>query len=112
MEIINLANRKEVEVNINGVECIVSLSLKNISHFQENNKIGLQQALDKMQKGDLEIILKLIYSMVSNKKTGKILGVKFFKDYDEIGIVQALSPIITELISNEMPKAKTESEKK
>ena len=33
MEIINLSNIKEVEVNINGNECIVSLSLKNINHF-------------------------------------------------------------------------------
>ena len=41
MEIINLANRKEVEVNINGTECVMSLALKNINHFQESNKIGL-----------------------------------------------------------------------
>lgn len=112
MEIINLANRKEVEVNINGNECLVSLALKNINHFQESNKIGLQKALDKMQKGDLEMILKLIYSMVSDKKTGKVLGSNFFEAYDEIEIVQALTPIITELISNEMPKAKDEIEKK
>ena len=112
MEIINLANRKEVEVNINGKECIVSLSVKNISHFQDTNKVGLQQGLEKMQKGDLDMILKLIYSMVSDKKTGKVLGAKFFKDYDEMGIIQALSPIITELINKEMPEAKNESEKK
>lgn len=112
MEIINLANRKEVEVNINGNECVISLSLKNISHFQDSNKIGLQKALDKMQKGDLEMILKLIYSMVSDKKTGKVLGEKFFKKYDEMAIVQALTPIITELISKEMPKAKSINEKK
>ena len=62
MEIINLSNRKEVEVNINGNECIVSLSLKNINHFQESTKIGLTKAIDKMKKGDLNIILKLIYS--------------------------------------------------
>ena len=48
MEIINLANRKEVEICINGTECVMSLALKNISHFQESNKIGLQQALEKM----------------------------------------------------------------
>ena len=63
MEIINLANRKEVEVNINGKECVMSLALKNINHFQESNKIGLQQALEKMQSGDLEMILKLISSL-------------------------------------------------
>ena len=112
MEIINLANRKEVEVNINGTECVMSLALKNINHFQESNKIGLQQALEKMQKGDLEMILKLIYSMVSNKKSGKVLGAKFFKDFDELSIIETLSPIVTELINKEMPEAKNNSEKK
>lgn len=112
MEIINLSNRKEVEVNINGTECIVSLSLKNINHFQETTKIGLQKALAKMQKGDLKIILKLIYSMVSDKKTGRVLGYKFFKDYDEMEIIKALSPIIEGLLNEDMPQAKNNSEKK
>ncbi|WP_133016935.1 hypothetical protein [Clostridium cuniculi] len=112
MEIINLSNRKEVEVNINGNECIVSLSLKNISHFQESNKIGLQKAVEKMKKGDLKIILKLIYSMVSDKKTGRVLGYKFFKNFDEIATIEALAPIITELLNKDMPEAKNENEKK
>lgn len=112
MEIINLANRKEVEICINGTECVMSLALKNINHFQESNKIGLQQALEKMQSGDLEMILKLIYSMVSNKKSGKVMGEKFFKDFDELSIVEALSPIVAELLNKDMPEAKNETEKK
>lgn len=112
MEIINLANRKEVEVNINGTECVISLAVKNINHFQESSKIGLQKALDKMKKGDLNIILKLIYSMVSDKKTGRVLGYKFFKDFDEMEIIQALQPIIMELLNKDMPQAKSETEKK
>ena len=112
MEIVNLANRKEVEVNINGKECVLSLSLKNIQHFQDSNKYGLQEALEKIQNGDLEMILKLIYSMVSDKKTRKVLGAKFFKDYDELGIIEALSPAMMELLNKEMPEAKNTSEKK
>lgn len=112
MEIINLANRKEVEVNINGRECVMSLSLKNIQHFQDSNKIGLQSALEKMQQGDLEMILKLIYSMVSDKKTGRVLGAKFFKEFDELEIIEALSPVLTELLNKDMPTAKNEAEKK
>ena len=112
MEIINLANRKEVEVNINGTECIVSLTLKNINHFQENTKIGMQKALEKLQKGDLKMILKLIYSMVSDKKTGRVLGYKFFKEFDEMDTIKALQPIIEELINKDMPQAKNNSEKK
>ena len=112
MEFINLANRKEVEVNINGTECVISLAIKNINHFQESSKIGLQKALDKMKKGDLNIILKLIYSMVSEKKTGRILGYKFFKDFDEVEIIKELQPIIMELLNKDMPQAKNETEKK
>lgn len=112
MEIINLANRKEVEVNINGRECVMSLSLKNIQHLQDSNKIGLQSALEKMQQGDLEMILRLIYSMVSDKKTGRVLGAKFFKEFDELEIIEALSPVLTELLNKDMPQAKSESEKK
>ncbi|MDB1931672.1 hypothetical protein PMY12_14845 [Clostridium tertium] len=112
MEIINLANRREVEVLLNGKECVVSLALKNIDHFQEVNKTALTEGLEKMKNGDLKMILKLIYSMISDKKTGKVLGAKFFKDFDEMNIIQALSPVITELINKEMPEAKSESEKK
>jgi len=112
MEIINLANRKEVEICINGTECVMSLALKNINHFQESNKIGLQQALEKMQSGDLEMILKLIYSMVSNKKSGKVMGEKFFKDFDEFSILNNLTPVVQQLISEDMPEAKDDSEKK
>lgn len=112
MEVINLGNRKQIEVNINGRECVISLALKNISHFQENTKMSLQKALEKMQQGDLEIILKLIHSMVSDKKTGKVLGHKFFKDFDELETIQSLEPIIAQLLNEDMPKAKNESEKK
>lgn len=112
MEIINLSNRKQIELNINGKECVMSLALKNIQHFQDANKIGLQKALDKMQNGDLTVILLLIYSMISDKKTGKVLGEKFFKDFDELELIEALSPALQTLISKEMPEAKNNSEKK
>ena len=112
LEIINLANRKEVEVNINGRECVMSLALKNINHFQNNNKIGFPQALEKAEQGDLEIILKLIYSTVSDAKTKEVLGAKFFKDFDELQIIGALSPVLTELLNKDMPEAKNETEKK
>ena len=112
MEIINLSSRKQIEMNINGKECVMSLALKNIQHFQDSNKIGLQQALDKMQNGDITVMLTLIYSMISDKKTGKILGAKFFKDFDEIEIIEALSPSLQTLFNKEMPEAKNEAEKK
>lgn len=112
MEIINLSNRKQIELKINDKECVMSLALKNIQHFQDSNKIGLQQALDKMQNGDITVVLSLIYSMISDKKTGKILGAKFFKDFDEIEVIEALSPSLQVLFNKEMPEAKNNAEKK
>lgn len=112
MEIINLANRKEVEVLLNGRECVMSLAINNINHFQETNKIGFQKALEKAQQGDLVTILKLIYSITSDKKTGKILGAKFFKNFDELDILNSLTDIVIKLLDKEIPKAKSESEKK
>lgn len=112
MEIINLSNRREIEININGKECIISLALKNIQHFQEVNKMGLQKALGKMKDGDIDVILKLIYSMTSDKKTGKVLSVKFWKDFDELSVLESLSPFVEQLLLKEMPEAKNKSEKK
>lgn len=106
MEIINIGNRKQLEIEINGKSCVMSLSLKNISHFQDKNKIGLAQALEKIQKEqDLEIILKLIKSMISDAKTGKVVSESFWKDLDEISIIQALSPVMQELLEMNMPSS-------
>ena len=107
MEIVNIGNRKQLEITINGKECIMSLSLKNISFFQEKYKIGLAEALQKIQKDqDLEIILKLIKSMISDAKTGKVVSEKFWNDMDELSIVQCLSPYMKELLSKDMPSSK------
>lgn len=106
MEIVNIGNRKQLELNINGKECVMSLSLKNISHFQDKNKIGLAEALEKIQKDqDLEIILKLIKSMISDAKTGRVVSESFWKDLDEIAIIQALSPAMQELLEMNMPSS-------
>ena len=106
MEIINIGNRKQLEININGKECIMSLSLKNISFFQEKYKIGLSQALERIQKEeDLELILSLIQSMISDKKTGKVVSKAFWNDMDELSIVQCLSPYMKELLSKDMPSS-------
>ena len=49
---------------------------------------------------------------MSDAKTKKVLGAKFFKDFDELQIIGALSPVLTELLNKDMPEAKNETEKK
>ena len=105
-EIINLSNKKVIEVVLNSKEGEFSLGLKNI------DEMPYVEMLNKMQKGDLNVVLKLIYSMATDKKTGKILGEKFFKDFDEFSILNNLTPVVQQLISEDMPEAKDDSEKK
>lgn len=111
MDIINLGNKRIAEVNINGRECVVSLAIKNIQHFQENNKMSLQKALEEMKNDNLEVILNLIYSLVSDKKSKRVLGRKFFDQFDEFQLLEALTPVLNQLLSTEMPQAKNNNEK-
>lgn len=111
-EIINLSNKKVIEVVLNSKEVEFSLGLKNIDHLQKTYKMPYVEMLNKMQEGDLNVVLKLIYSMATDKKTGKILGEKFFKDFNEFSILNNLTPVVQQLISEDMPEAKDDSEKK
>lgn len=109
---ISLSKKKVIEVKINDKECIICLDTLAIDNFQLVNKMGLQKALEKMKAGSTNIIYKLICSMVRDKKTGYILGHKYFKDFDEFEILKFLQPSILELLNEDMPKAKSEDEKK
>lgn len=112
MECINLKKKAIVEVDINGKECELSLDLASIDHFQKANKIGISEALERMQKNDFSMIYSLICSLIKDKKSKRILGRKFFDDYDELDLITQLYPAIEELVINNTPKAKQDSEKK
>lgn len=111
MEMINLANKNIVELNINGRECVAELGTKNVDYFQKAFKLPLQKAIDGLNKGELDSSKKLIISMISDAKTGKILGEKFFNQFDDFAIMQHLAPVIKKLVPSELPKAKDENEK-
>lgn len=112
MEMIQLATKKQVPVNLNGKEVIFELQLENIQYLQEKTKKPLETILVQMQQGDLNAVLMLIYSMAKDKKTGKILGEKFFKSFDQLSIITHLTPIIQELVTTELPEADGETEGK
>lgn len=112
METINIGQRKQIEFILNDKEVVMSLAVKNIQHFQEKNKMALPVALEEMQKNNIEVILNLMYSMISDKKTGRVLGEKFFGKFDELELLTRLTPLLTQLTSEEIPEAKGEAEKK
>lgn len=112
MNIINLPTKKIVEVKINEEEAIMSLSMANIDYFQKTYKTGFYKELEKAEKGDITVIYKLICSIIRSKKTGKVLGDKFFNQFDEMSILQHLQPSLIELINGNTPEAKDEDEKK
>ena len=72
----------------------------------------LPKVLEKIQSGDMTMVLQLIYSMTSDRKTGKILGEKFFAPYDELEIIEYLSDPIMQLVGKSIPEAKNQTEKK
>ena len=102
METINIGKRKQIEFILNDKEVIMSLA----------NKMALAVALEEMKKENIEVILNLMYSMISDKKTGRVLGEKFFDKFDELELLTNLTPLLTQLVSEDMPEAKGESEKK
>lgn len=112
MESINLANKKQIEVILNGKEVVFELCAKNIDYLQTKTKKPLAKILEEVKKSNITMTLQLIYSMASDKKTGKILGEKFFKDFDDVSIIKNLTPIIQKLSETELPEAKDENEKK
>lgn len=111
MDVINIGKRKQEEFILNDREVVMSLAVKNIQDFQDKHG-SLTKALDEMKKENIEVILHLIYSMLSDKKTGKILGKKYVEQFDELELLNSLTPLVHQIVGTELPTAKTETEKK
>lgn len=118
MEVINLKKKTIVEVNINGIECVCTLDNATIDHFQRSNKEGLLKFYDKLQKaektGGVEVtpVIKLLGSMLREKKTGRFLGENYLKQFDSMDVLTHLSPLLQKAFSTNLPEPKRENEKK
>ncbi len=112
MKSITLNKKKIVELNIGGIECIATLDTLAINHFQITNNIGLLKAMKKMKNKDLNIIYKLLCSLIREKESNKILGYEFFKDYDDLDVIEQLMPVIDEIFPDNLPEAKKKEETK
>ena len=82
-----------------------------IDHYQRVNKIGFLKGLELMEKNEIKGVKKLVGSIVREKKTNRILGEKYFNQFNDIQIGAVFTPIIKELLPN-LPEPKEESEKK
>lgn len=112
MHSIHLTKKKVVPVEINGMECVAVLDNYSIDHFQRTNRKGLLKAFEEMKNENITSIMQLIGSLIREKKTNRILGVQYFKQFDFIGVIEHLSPVIQELVPENLPEPKEEKEKK
>lgn len=112
MQTIHLGKKKIVELNINGMDCVAVLDNYSIDHFQKNNKRGLLSALDSLKQEDITTIIQLLGSIIREKKTNKILGTKFLKQFDTLDIISGLFPVIVEIFPDNLPEPNDKSEKK
>ena len=111
MEVINLSKKVVKPILLNGLECICVLDNTTIDHYQRVNKIGFLKDLELMEKNEIKGVKKLVGSIVREKKTNRILGEKYFNQFNDIQIGAVFTPIIKELLPN-LPEPKEESEKK
>lgn len=112
MNSIHLGKKKIVELTINDMECVAVLDNYSIDHFQKNNKKGLLSALEDMKKENITVIIQLLGSMIREKKSGRIIGTGYLKQFDTFDIISNLTPVLIELFPDNLPEASSKSEKK
>lgn len=111
MEVINLSKKKVIPILLNDVECVAVLDNTSIDHFQRANKVGFLQGLEAMQTNEIAGIKKLIGSVVREKKTNRILGAKYFNQFNDLEIIAYMTPILEQLLPN-LPQPNGKTEKK
>ena len=112
MKSIHLGKKKIVEFAMNDIEYIATLDNYAIDHFQKHNKKGLLSAMEEMKKENITVIIQLLGSMIREKKTNRIIGVNYLKQFDTFDILYALTPVLSELFPDNLPEASDNSEKK
>lgn len=114
---IHLPRKSVKHFKLEDKELFMSLDARAIQHFQKANKKGFLKILEELQSaekaGEAPIyeLLQLLASCVKYP-TGQPVGMKFFKDYDDLVIVEVFIPMLLELYGDNLPKAKDEAEKK
>lgn len=118
MEVVHLRKKSVIPVEINGVDCICVLDNASIDHFQRTNNEGLLKFYERLasaeQTGKVEVtpIIKLLGSLLREKKTGRFLGEKYLREFDSMDILKYLAPILTQAFTHNLPEAKEDNEKK
>ena len=108
----HLCKKRIVELNINGNDYIATLDNYAIDHFQKHNKKGLLKAIDELGHDNITVMIELLGSLIREKKTNRIVGVKFIRQFDVFDVITSLSPVLTELFAENLPQAEDESQKK
>lgn len=116
MQTIHLPRKKVKKFILEGQELTLSIDSISINHFQRANKKGFLKLLDEIEKSQVNGNLPL-YQMLQllgscTHLNGQPVGVKFFKDYDEVAIARLIVPMLFELFEGNLPKPNNKHEKK
>ena len=117
VQTIHLPRKKIKRFKLGDKTLILTLDARTIHHFQSANKKGFLklikefQVAQEMEEAPAYEMIQLLGSCVQYQ-TGQPVGVKFFKDYDELRVIELLMPMLTELYDGNLPKANGENEKK
>ena len=117
MQTIHLPRKKVKRFKLEDKELMLSIDATSINHFQKANKKGFLKLLEELQeaqqRGEAPFyqMIQLLGSC-THYANGQPVGVKFFKDYDEMEIIQQLMPMLFELYGDNLPTANGDAEKK
>ncbi len=114
---IHLPRKREKRFKLDDQEFSMSLDARAIDHFQKSRKKGFLKMINVLAKKekngeyDLESLLHLLGACIKYSN-GRSVGVEFVRQFDEFVLVDELMPLLMELMPQDLPKAKEQSEKK
>lgn len=114
---IHLPRKREKRFKLGDQEFSMSLDARAIDCFQKSRKRGFLKVMSQLRKKekngeyDLESYLHLLGACIKYPN-GRSVGVEFIRQFDEWVLASELLPLLGELMTQDLPEAKQESEKK
>lgn len=104
-------------VEIDGAQYICTLDFVAVNHFQCVSKKGFLKVFEEIksdyEKGFLPIgLIDVLGSMIRKEGSINPVGRKFMDQFNPFEVLATFQPIIMDLLSENLPEAKGDSEKK
>lgn len=105
-------NKAILDVEICGENYIATVDFKTIAYYKKEFKSSFLQDIQKIGEMDEMIIIQLLSSMVRKTEESAPVGIKFFKQFNPIAVIEQFTPVLIEVLGVNMPEAKDVTEKK